>query len=698
LNLLDPLGLLGLTALVPVIALYFLKLKREERTVPSTLLWKKVLEDMQVNAPFQRLKYSLLLLLQILLIGLFGFALARPYMNIGGLPGKKTVLLIDTSASMATRDAGADGKQSRIDAVIRDAKIKIDDLRQGDEMALFVFDRETRQLSKFTSDRAMLKQLVETIQTRDLETRGDEAFEAALATVQGKENVEVLVLSDGCFDLALNKERADAAKGNIEDTKASLPDRLKNFRFVAYGGESDNVGITQMNARTRTIKKKGSQTEETETVIFVTVENFSPKPREIALSISTKKLQFPQKVIQLKGRPVRADNGLAEPPKEGVFEDWRSEEVFKLEAGTKGVVTAKIISPKDSFSTDDVANVVIEDTENIKLLLVSKGNYFLEKALASSRGLTVKKMEPAEFTKEWEQKGQQFVELFDACIFDRAAPLSWTDGGALFLGVMPPVTGFVKNEKALEWPRINYWDTDHPLMRYVSFGNVTIKAAQSWTVPKAAKALVEGPVEEVDVAVPSTEKNPDGTPKKKYAMRPMVTAFESDRLRVIGVAFDIFDTDWPTRPALPLFCGNALPWLAQASPRRRPAAQRTGEPLAIPPGLGDGAASVLKPDGSREPVQLTRERTTFVKGTEKIGMYQLEGVPGDEQAREYAFNLASKNESDNGVRKQVKIGDVSMASQPSAVQAKREIWKWLALAAAFILLAEWWVYHRRVGL
>ncbi len=699
-NLLDPLGLLGLTAIVPVVALYFLKLKREERTVPSTLLWKKVIEDMQVNAPFQRLKYSLLLLLQILLVGLIGFSLARPYMNIGGLPGKKTVLLIDTSASMSTRDAGSDGKQSRLEAAIHDAKIKADDLRQGDEMALISFDREVRQLSKFTSDRSLLKQLLDTLECRDLETRGEEAFETALSMIQGKDNAEVLVLSDGCFDdVTLDKERAEAAKGNLEDTKVqTIPERLKNFRFIAYGGVSDNVGITQLNARTRTVKKKGGQGEEVETVIFATVENFAPVPREVVLSIATEGVQFPPKVIQLKGRPSRVETATSDPAKEGAIEDARSEEVFKLPAGTSGVVTAKIVSPKDKFPNDDTASVVVEDSESINLLLVSKGNYFLERALAAMHGLKVKKVDPDVFLKEWEQKGQQSVELFDACIFDRAAPVSWTDGGALFLGVMPPVTGFVKNEKPLEWPRINDWDSGHPLMRYVTFGNVTIKTAESWAVPKSAKVIVEGPIQEVENSGGKPELNLDGTPKKKYVMRPLVAAFESDRVRVIGVAFDIFDTDWPSRPAMPLFCRNALPWLAQASTRRRPSAQRTGEPLAIPAGLGSGSATVVKPDGSSEGVQLTREHTTFVKGTDKIGLYQVKGISGDEKPRMYAFNLSNRAESDNGARGQLKIGDVSMVSQPSAVQAKREIWRWLALAAAVVLLAEWWVYHRRVGL
>ena len=88
-NFLAPIGLAGLAALAPIIALYFLKLKREERVVPSALLWKKVIEDMHVNAPFQRLKYSLLLILQLVLIALLAFALARPFLAMSASQGKR---------------------------------------------------------------------------------------------------------------------------------------------------------------------------------------------------------------------------------------------------------------------------------------------------------------------------------------------------------------------------------------------------------------------------------------------------------------------------------------------------------------------------------------------------------------------------------------------------------------------------------
>src|SRR3990172_4940731 len=93
-NFLNPWGLLGLSALAPIILLYFIKLRREQRVVPSTLLWKKVIEDLHVNAPFQRLRYSLLLLLQLLLASLLGFTLARPFLALPSRQGQRTILLV----------------------------------------------------------------------------------------------------------------------------------------------------------------------------------------------------------------------------------------------------------------------------------------------------------------------------------------------------------------------------------------------------------------------------------------------------------------------------------------------------------------------------------------------------------------------------------------------------------------------------
>src|SRR4029078_3925514 len=109
-----------------------------------------------------------------------------------------------------------------------------------------------------------------------------------------------------------------------------------------------------------------------------------------------------------------------------------------------------------------------------KILMVTKGNFFLEKALGSMRGVKLDLKQPDVFLKEYEEKGAAMTDEYDACIFEGVAPVSWNDGGAIFIGVMPPGSGFVKGERPLTWPQTVDWDSAHPLMRYVNFGNVTV--------------------------------------------------------------------------------------------------------------------------------------------------------------------------------------------------------------------------------
>ena len=65
-------------AIPALLILYFLKLRRRELAVSSTFLWKKSIQDLQVNSPFQKLRRNLLLLLQLILLALLLLALARP--------------------------------------------------------------------------------------------------------------------------------------------------------------------------------------------------------------------------------------------------------------------------------------------------------------------------------------------------------------------------------------------------------------------------------------------------------------------------------------------------------------------------------------------------------------------------------------------------------------------------------------------
>src|SRR5450432_2686060 len=95
LNLLWALPIGGL-----IVVMYILKLRRKDVVVSSTFLWRQVIRDVQANAPFQKLRKNLLLLLQLIIAGLVIFALARPLWRTYGIGGRNIVLIVDTSASM----------------------------------------------------------------------------------------------------------------------------------------------------------------------------------------------------------------------------------------------------------------------------------------------------------------------------------------------------------------------------------------------------------------------------------------------------------------------------------------------------------------------------------------------------------------------------------------------------------------------
>ncbi|MEK8036594.1 MAG: BatA domain-containing protein, partial [candidate division NC10 bacterium] len=65
-SFLSPLSLLLATLAVPLLLLYFLKVKRRQQAVSSLLLWDPALRDREASAFFQRLQRDPLMLLQIL--------------------------------------------------------------------------------------------------------------------------------------------------------------------------------------------------------------------------------------------------------------------------------------------------------------------------------------------------------------------------------------------------------------------------------------------------------------------------------------------------------------------------------------------------------------------------------------------------------------------------------------------------------
>src|SRR5215510_6251430 len=91
-------ALLALVTASAILALYFLKHKRQRVVISSVLLWRKVIENRLENSLFEKLRRILSIVIAIATGLLIALAIARP--EIEWLTGKprRAVIILDTSA------------------------------------------------------------------------------------------------------------------------------------------------------------------------------------------------------------------------------------------------------------------------------------------------------------------------------------------------------------------------------------------------------------------------------------------------------------------------------------------------------------------------------------------------------------------------------------------------------------------------
>ena len=255
----------------PLIALYFLKLRRDVRLVPSTLLWKRAVEDLHVNAPFQRLRKSLLLLLQLLILILGAIALGKPMWETARAAESTIFLLIDQSASMAVVEEGG---RTRLDLAKEQARRCVENMGDDSRAMVIAFCDRATVVSSFDSDKQALRRKIDSIEQTQSTTLLGEAVGLAEAYAQNliiggeKPNTDIAPES-----AAPNASVFLFTDGRIEDARRVAPQKLDvaKMQVTRIGTRGDNVGITAMDAR--------RDYEHPEMLdVTAAVQNFGPNP------------------------------------------------------------------------------------------------------------------------------------------------------------------------------------------------------------------------------------------------------------------------------------------------------------------------------------------------------------------------------------------------------------------------------------
>jgi Ca-activated chloride channel homolog len=611
-HFLAPLAFAFAASIPVVVVFYLLKRKRVVKLVSSTLLWQKFLAETQASAPFQRLRKNWLLILQIILLALAVLALSRPYFATTAKPAQRRVVILDASASMQATDESP----SRFEKARAEALKWVDSLKDTDEMVIVLAGATTEVKQSATSEKAALRRALQACTCSDGPTRLIPALRMAESLVRDldpKTGPEIHLFSDGAVP-ELN-----------EFENKALP-----LVYHRVGKGANNLGITALDAR-------ANPEDVRQRAVYASVANFSPDDRQTDLE-----LLLDDRLLET--RPLTIPAGQTSP------------QVFLAKQSRDGVFTVRVTS-QDDLAVDNKASIVSLMPKPVKVLLVSRGNRLLEKALRA-----VANVELAGATDLTDA-----ATGFDFVVLDDVTPMVWPKGNVLAIHVAN--TNWFEGVKRVEAPPIVDWKSAHPLLRYTGFDNVQVVESLTARIPTWAVSLVETP------------------------QAPLILAGELGRQRIIWIGFDILQSNWPLRVSFPIFIANAVEWLDPANARSGQLLVKAGDPFRLALPETPASAQVTLPDGATRSLKLDPSANELVFGdTYKQGVYRLRLGTNDTV---FCVNLLDAAESNIKPRDELQLGKYTKVSATTKQRANLELWRTIATLGLLVLLAEWWYYHRR---
>jgi hypothetical protein len=433
-----PLALIGLLALPIIVAFYMLRLRRRDIPVGSTFLWEQLIRDVEANAPWQRLRFSWLLLIQLLIALIVVIAAVRPFTTVESDLAANVVLIVDTSAGMASRDE----EEDRIGLARERARAVVERLPVGGRVTVVSAADTAEVLVSETDDRAAALDAIDRIGPTELpgDLTDALALSSALAARDAESSVVIVT---------------DAAGDRVPEVGVGAPVLVEQV-----GSTDANQAIAALSALRRS---GGAQLD-----LFVAVSNPSDAD-------ATRRLE------------VMADGELVDARELTIPAGQRAEVLITTVPAATRTVEAHLAGT-DALAADDRAFAVVPADSRTRALLVGDGNAYLENALALLPRLelfAVGEEGYADALEAAEADGMPYG-LF---VFDGVVPEASVPGPAIYID--PPDDGpFGAVAGRIEGPILDRTDPDEPLLRFVDLASVHVGRARDVELAAGMRAAV----------------------------------------------------------------------------------------------------------------------------------------------------------------------------------------------------------------
>jgi Ca-activated chloride channel family protein len=607
-------ALLGLLA-IPIIVLYMLKLQRQKHEVSSILLWQMVLQDRQANRPWQKLRRNLLLIVQLIILAALVVALIQPAAPGQAISNNQVIVILDATASMQA----ADVSPTRFDAAKKEIQGIIDDLPNSSELTMIQASAEPVVLLAHSHDKTEMREVVDATNVSYGEANWRAVFALANASITVSDHLVVL-LSDGDFP---------------EDNISLYTDQ---FQYRQIGSSDNNIGIDAFS-----ISPAGSGSE-----LFIKIRNYGDTAKSALLSIFQDDV-----LLQTKNIEIAPHKNYTEVIKE-------------LPVGIQ-TYTARLSSVAgddllDDYSLDNQAYIAYHPSESKKILLVSKGNFFLEQFLSVLPDTEAYKSFPG----KTEQANSLPNEGFSIFIYDGVFPDRLPNGNLLLIN--PPENPLFNVSPATqEYGQVDV--ADHPLTKFIKWDQVQLLQTKVISLPNWAEPLVTSEV------------------------GPLVFVGEYQSHWFGVISFDLLDSDLPLHITFPILFDQLLNYLNPPVMYDALDGYKVEQPVQLEPGASVEALRILLPDGTEQDVSLDEFGATFLD-TQRPGIYTITALPG-EYIEQFAVNAFSDLESAIAPRQEVSVSKKEDSGQDLQQMGLRNLWQFPAILALILLIAEWWLYFRR---
>ncbi len=434
-----PLALIGLISLPIIVAYYMLRLRRRDIPVGSTFLWQQLVRDVEANAPWQRLRFSWLLVLQLLIALVAVVAAARPFLIVTSDLAANVVLIVDTSASMSTVEE--DG--SRIALARAAARRVIGELPEGGRVTVVAADDSAHVLVSETDDRAAALAAIDGIQPTQVPGDLTDAFALASALAARDSDSTIVVVTDANAD-------------RLPRVGIGAPVRVERV-----GSTDANQAVAALSLLRRS---GGAQLD-----LFVAVSN-------------------PSAVDVTRRLEIYADDVLVDARDMAIPAEQRAEAVISSVPQAAHVVEARLAGT-DAMAVDDRAFALVPQAGAIRALLVSAGNAYLENALALLPRLELYAVGAGGYADAVEAAIDAGTP-FGIVIFDRVVPDDPPTVPALYIG--PGESGvFGRVGASVHGPVLDRTDPADPLLRFIDLSTLHVGRARAVTLAVGLRPVIE---------------------------------------------------------------------------------------------------------------------------------------------------------------------------------------------------------------